>query len=334
MKRFLLIFIITSVLFISCKSTEVSAPVPEPSSSDKALEFTEIWAYLMQTEENLCSPSLPVTDIGYFVKAVNNFSEIEPVPARDKYFSQYNCRIHVVTSCDSAAQTHLLLDPSLPLRKRIIDSLVKESKDYDGIQVDWELIKPQDKENFMSFLTDLKKKMNGKILSVAIPARVKKLTKDAYDYEDLSKIADKIIIMAYDEHWSTSTPGPVASAEWCAKVSDYAVSAIPSEKLVMGLPFYGRTWRDDKDGGKAYKFNTMKTLLEEKDIDIKRDTGNVANFTFTKKLTIEGWFDDALSLYTKCEMYSGKNVSNISFWRIGQEDPYFWQYLKIKKPAE
>ncbi len=285
----------------------------------------------MQGEEKLCSPEFPVSDLGYFIKAFNTYSELEPVPARDKYFSDYDCRIHIVSSVDSRSQTHLLLDPALPLRNKVINDLIKAAETYDGIQIDWEGVTARDKENYMSFLYDLKKKMGKKILSVAIAARVKKLNKDAYDYEDLSKVADKIIIMAYDEHWSTSKPGAVASLEWGEKVCDYAVSAIQGEKLVMGLPFYGRTWSTDTEGKRAYKYKSMQEMLTDKRVKIQRDNGKVNNYKFTKKVEIEGWFDDAESLNAKICSYMSRGVDKVAFWRIGQEDPFFWQYLKLEE---
>ncbi len=69
--------------------------------------------------------------------------------------------------------------------------------------------------------------------------------------------------MAYDEHWSGSTPGPVASLAWCAKVADYATSAIDSDKIVMGLPLYGRAWQDKKLA-RALRYEAVQDLAAEK----------------------------------------------------------------------
>ena len=66
--------------------------------------------------------------------------------------------------------------------------------------------------------------------------------------------------MAYDEHWSSSTPGPVASLPWCERVGAYAISTIPVEKLVMGVPFYGRAWQDKKND-RALKFRTTEQII-------------------------------------------------------------------------
>jgi spore germination protein YaaH len=77
--------------------------------------------------------------------------------------------------------------------------------------------------------------------------------------------------MAYDEHWSGSTPGSVASLTWCEKVADYALKTIENKKLVMGIPFYGRAW-GEINPSRAYRFSSLSKLMNEKGI---QDTSRV-----------------------------------------------------------
>ena len=114
------------------------------------------------------------------------------------------------------------------------------------------------------------------------------------------------------------------------KIAEYSKTQIPPEKLVMGLSFYARAWRDDTDGGKAYKYPTLLNLMEEREIKhIERDEDLIPNFTFTKKLNITVWYDDSISLFERTKMYKSLDINALSFWRIGQEDKNYWQYIKI-----
>ena len=54
------------------------------------------------------------------------------------------------------------------------------------------------------------------------------------------------MIMTYDEHYQDGDPGSVSSLGFAEKSIQYAVSKVPKEKIVLGIPFYGRIW---KDGG-------------------------------------------------------------------------------------
>lgn len=324
-------------LLFSCSSVPKAknGDFKKDFSEDETVEFEELWGYVFYKREDSYTPDLPLTDIGYFTEAISAFSEVPATPPKEKYFSDCPAKVHLVTSCDSRSQTHLLLLPELPLRNKIIDGLIEASKTYDGLQVDWELVSPEDDENFIEFLKILKSKLGEKTLSIAIPARIRTLSKDAYNYEKLAKVADKIIIMAYDEHWATSKPGPIASTDWCKKISDYAKSKIPPEKLVMGLSFYGRAWRDDTLGGKAYIYPTLQKIMEENKVkNHRRDEYGVPSFTITKKLNITAFYDDETSLFVRTKMYAENEIKALSFWRIGQEDEAYWKHLKIKETEE
>ena len=320
---FISIFLFLEISFFSFLSAQ--------GADGAKIPFKEIWGYVMLGEEKSFPASSPVTDVGYFVSAVNSRSEFVSVPKRSERFPDYKGRVHIVSSVDSTAQTHLLLDPKLPLRKKIIKQLVEQTKDYDGLQIDWELVLKDDDENFRSFLRDLRKKLKGKMLTVAIPARTKTLEKDAYDYAELSKIVDKIIVMAYDEHWATSAPGPIASVAWCGRIADYAMTVIPEEKLVMGCPFYARAWNDEDVGRKAYRMYKVGDLVKGYNVtNFRKSADGDLSFTFDKKSRITVFYDTVESAVERCRMYKDKGVTRLAFWRVGYEIPAFWGSLEIK----
>ena len=159
------------------------------------------------------------------------------------------------------------------------------------------------------------------------------LKDDAFSYEKIAAIADRLIIMAYDEHWSTSKPGPIASNEWGKKIADYALTQIPKEKLIMGVSFYGRTWSDDKIGGRAWYNSSIERIIKENDIAVTRE-GDIPHFTFHHKVTITGWYDDLDSLTLRCTMYADQGIPSLAFWRVGFENMDFWQNLMLESSLE
>ena len=341
------------VLAVGCCSTKKQAAITEPIAEEEeeespeaffyeptetALAFNEIWGYVMIGREKEFDAAMPISDVGYFVDAVNTYSEIRPVPPRSKHFANYKGRVHIVTSCDSTSQTHLLLDSSLPLREKIISDLIAATETYDGLQIDWENIPARDVAAFHDFLREIKRRLGDKPLSVAVKARMRTLKDDAFSYEKIAAIADRLIVMAYDEHWSTSAPGAIASTGWCKRIADYAASVIPPEKLVMGLPFYGRTWSNYKDAGRAFAAVGIERIRRENKIeeaDIMREDG-IPHFQYERTIGVTAYYNDNYALNCLCQLYKDCGVQQIAFWRVGQEDRSFWQMVELNepKPAE
>ena len=314
MKHFavLLLWVFSSVLF-------ASTPV----------EFTEVWAYLLAGEERFLDDSLPITDIGYFGAGLNSFGELVGVPDRAK-LARWNGRVHlVIAEVSNPALSHFSLNPEYGIRDGLIQAIAEAAKDFDGVQIDFETVASPDREQYLSFLKAIKASIGDKILSVALPARTKKIKNDVYDYKEISRIADRIIVMAYDEHWSGSAAGPIASIDWCARVASWARSKIGKDKLVMGLPFYGRAW-GDVNPSKAYRFSTLSNLMNDKSItDVKR-SGDIPWFEYEETVRVKVYYEDFHSIFTRSQMYHDAKVQNIAFWRLGQEDPGVWNVLRIQ----
>ena len=177
--------------------------------------------------------------------------------------------------------------------------------------------------DFIDFLTELRRALPAeKKLSIAVPARVK-LIADAYDYTRIGPIVDRMIVMAYDEHWSTSAPGPVASLPWCARVAEYAITAVEKDKIVMGLPLYGRAWQD-KRLSRALRYSGVRDLVIEKQGSTSYAPELGAWFEYPESVLVKVFYDDQRTLMEKLRLYWGKGVPAVSFWRIGQGPPELW----------
>lgn len=318
------IFLFTLIPFIHPESIQTVFP---PLS--QKVEFTEIWAYVYEGDMANYNPERSISDIGVFGSGLSIYGNLYGVPKR-KAFSAFQGRVHlVVAEVSNSALTHFCINPDLPMRNKLIQDILVASQDFDGLQIDFELVQPKDKENFFSFLKALKEGLGDKPLSVAVPARTRKLTSDAYDYTLLNTIVDRVIVMAYDEHWSGSKPGPIASLEWGKRVSWWALSCFGPEKLVMGLPFYGRAWADINPA-KAYKHPSIQNLIQEKAVTTINRENEIPYFTYEQPVQVTVYFDDSHSTFYRARMYQGAKVKNIAFWKIGQEDPDVWNRLSLE----
>lgn len=291
----------------------------------KPAAFGEVWVYLMRGEESFLSANPPASDLCYFSAEINAYGELVGVPDI-KGVGAYSGRKHlVVAEIGSYSLTHFCLDPAYPIRDALVASIVKASSPYDGVQIDFEAIPLRDRENFVEFLRVLKKALGKKVLSVALPARLSE-SGDVLGYARIAAVVDRIIVMAYDEHWSTSGPGPVASMDWCKRVAAFASSTIEAGKLVMGLPFYGRAWTDKKPS-KAYKYSGIASLAEEKDVGVLFRENEIPWFRYEETVSVVVYYDDAESTAYRLKLYRDAGIGAVAFWRLGQEDPALWPML-------
>ncbi len=314
----------TLFLLEACVSAPVSTAAAEPP------RFKEIWAYLMRGEEKELTGAEPITHLCYFgLNLAKNGRITDTVQRPDITLKNgFKPQVHlVIAELSNSSLMHFALDPEYGVTPLLIDDIRRVSEGFDGVQIDFESIARDDAEYFFAFLSGLKAKLPpGKMLSVAAPARTEPMD-DAYSYPRLASIVDRIIIMAYDEHWSTSAPGPVASLPWCSKVLENVKSAVPIDTIVMGLPLYGRAWQDRKLA-RALRFRNVQDIVAEKKSTTSYSSDLGAYFEYSENVLVQVFYDDERSIMEKLRLYRAGGVNAVSFWRVGQGPPSLWQGME------
>jgi spore germination protein YaaH len=310
------------------EDTEPVIFLPPPGQDLPVSGFGEIWAYVVAGRESAFSRELPLSDIGYFGAEIDSYGKLTDVPDYRK-LSAFSGRVHLVAACNSRALTHFALMPGSAERKALIADLLTEAKNFDGLQIDFELVPQRDGGAFLSFLAELRTGLGNKMFTIALPARIKRISNDVYDYEKIRPLVDRILVMAYDEHWSTSKPGPVASLGWCKQVANYALGVIGKEKLIMGIPFYGRAW-GDSNPSRALLYSGVENVINDNRVgEIRRENG-IPTFDYDVSVSVKVYYEDDYSLSTRMEMYKSLGVASIGFWRLGQETPAVWSILRLE----
>jgi spore germination protein YaaH len=302
--------------------------LPPPEEKLPVSAFPEIWGYLVAGRETALTKNLPLSDIGYFGAEIDMYGKLTDVP-NPRNVRNFSGRVHLVAACNSRALAHFVLMEGSAERKALIADLLAAAKNFDGLQIDFEYIPQRDGAAFLSFLGELRAGLTNKMFTIALPARTQLLSNDIFDYRRISPLVDRILVMAYDEHWATSAPGPIASLPWCKRVAEYALSVIGPEKLILGLPFYGRAW-GDSNPSKAYLYSGIETLMEKNHIsEIHRENG-IPTFDYEVPVTVKVYYEDDYSLSVRMELYKSLGVRAIGFWRLGQETPAIWKLLRLE----
>ena len=291
--------------------------------------FNEVWAYLVAGREFALNNRLPITDLVYFGAEVDLYGKLSGIPDFNN-IARFPGRKHFVAQCNGRALSYFVLREGSSERQELINDLLEASRRYDGLQINFEYIPARAGAPFLSFLRELRERLpDEKMFTIAIAARTRTLQNDVYDYATIAPLMDRMLVMAYDEHWSTSAPGPIASMGWCYRVARHSLDVIGPEKLIMGLPFYGRSWGNITPN-RAFVHSGIEDIIREQTIsEIHRDNG-IPNFRYDTNLTVTVFYEDEFSLSARLEMYKRMGVQSVGFWRLGQETPAFWPVIGLE----
>ncbi|MGG1638009.1 LysM peptidoglycan-binding domain-containing protein [Paenibacillus sp. NRS-1760] len=236
------------------------------------------------------------------------------------------------------------------LQQKLISSILvmMKQKGYLALNVDFEYVPPADRELFQHFIQNLVDSLHPENYLVSV-CLAPKLNADqagtlyeAHDYQSLGRIADFVILMTYEWGWSGGPPRAVAPLNEVNKVLQYALSVIPPQKIVMGMPLYGYDWTlPYVQGGKwaptispheaVIRANTYGATIQYD------DEGQSPYYNYYDKEGREHvvWYEDARSVQAKFNLVKIYKLRGIGYWVLGVPFPQNWYVLqanfKVKK---
>lgn len=192
---------------------------------------------------------------------------------------------------------------------KIVDYVLQN--DLDGVDVDleWDLVT----SGYSDFVLELNTALDNhnKLLTAALPATTR--------YSNASDVAldafDFINIMAYDATgpWKPQDVGPHSSYQFARSGVDFWKNTvnIPSDKLTLGVPFYG------------YDFSTSPVTSITYG-QLVKENSNLADVD-QSGLT---YYNGRPTIASKVEM-AANDVGGIMIWELGQDS--FDQYSLLSK---
>ena len=222
------------------------------------------------------------------------------------------------------------------VQKRVIKNLVKIARQQEllGFQLDFENIDPDEINLYTRFVNEAAKKLHrdGRVLSVAVVPRFVGSRPGqwsaAYDYSALARASDFLTLMAYDNYSRLGGPGPIAGYDWVRNAIEYARSRVPTDKLLLGIPLYGREWTKERRGFQArtLPYPETQALLDRLSLKPRWDEQRRSPwFEYqTSGTTRRVWYEDARSIREKLKLVEQFHLRGFAAWRLGMEDPRIW----------
>ena len=274
----------------------------------------------------------------------------------------------IVDALPAGEMAAILADPTT--RRRHVDAILAfaQEGDFDGIDLNYEQFAFADgrdswetnRPNWVSFVTDLAAALHGdgRTLTVTIPVvydadRTPESGYWVYDYGAIVEHADLIRIMAYD--YSVRDPGSIAPLDFVQRAINGAIAATGRpDKLVLGIPAYGRNWTvstdgvcplEDEENGITVPGTTSVTARSVNDLIERRNATPVydpstAEWSFEYELEISDssttcvqtrrvHYVDAEGVRARMEMAIEAGFSGVALWALGFDDDAIWDAILI-----
>ena len=210
--------------------------------------------------------------------------------------------------------------------------------DLDGINIDFENVYDDDKDRLTAFVAKLADRLREQRVVVSIDATVPSgvpMWSNCYDRAALGKLVDYFMVMTYDEHWRTSpVAGSVASIGWVEQGIVKTLQSVPKEKLLMGVPFYTREWRESDN--ERVRSSTMWMADVENRVaryNLKPQWLPAAGQHYIEygdgDYRYKVWIEDEKSLSLKAELAKKYDLAGVAAWRKGFEKPVIWDAVHV-----
>ncbi len=220
------------------------------------------------------------------------------------------------------------------VRRKLIAGLMEEVRDYglDGLNLDIEGISQEAMPHYVQFIRELSVECRKNGIFLSVDNYVPSEYTAAYNRAEQGRVADYVIIMGYDEHYSGGEPGSVASLPFVEKGIRDTLSLVPAEKVINAVPFYTRRWTTENGEvtSAALGMDAAAAWVEENDVPLywQEELGQYYGELREGNAFHMIWMEDERSLRLKMDLIREYDLAGVACWKLGLETESVWDIIK------
>ena len=308
-----------------------------PGPAEDVREQIEVNAYVYPTvQQSVLTETMPYfTTLCPFSHSVTAEGELRPIADERLIQAAYAGQTAPLLTITNLGETggfssdlaHTVLTDE-GVQARLLDNIATQirEKDYYGLNINFEYIYPFDRDSYSQFVNRASQRLHplGCPVSTAIApkesADQQGLLYTAHDYEAHGKYADRVILMTYEWGYTYGAPQAVSPVDRIRRVLDYAVTAMPAGKILMGFSNYAYDWTLPWKQGTAARVLSnagAQELAASRWAEIRYDsTAEAPYFHYTDASNRRHvvWFEDARSIRARLRLVGEYGLGGISLW--------------------
>ncbi len=231
-------------------------------------------------------------------------------------------------SFDNSLITALVNNPVV--RDTLIEQIltVLKSRNYVGLNIDFEYVSVEDRDLYTAFVGVCAERLHAEGYSVSVALAPKTTAAqpgvlyEGIDYRALGALADHVLLMTYEWGYTYGPPMAVAPVHRVREVVEYAVTEIPPEKIMLGIPNYGYDWPLPYERGvtRAQSIGNVEAvqIAVRQRAEIQFDTmAQSPYFRYVSEgVRHEVWFEDVRSLQAKFDLIKEFGLRGAGYWQL------------------
>jgi spore germination protein YaaH len=223
---------------------------------------------------------------------------------------------------DKAAAEAIILQPAAA--RAFAEALVRRAQAdrLDGFVMDFENLTPRATAGYPAFLAALRDRLKAAGREVWVTTT---LTPEDGLPADIARDVDAVVLMAYDQCWATSTPGPIAADAWIAANLRSRMAGQDPRRLVVALASYGYDWPAGRKA-EVTAIAPLAGLAHASGAAVEHPPGSNAHFGYRDRHGVghQVWYVGAADFARQRAMVEPLGVRGVALWRMGLEDPGLW----------
>jgi cellulose synthase/poly-beta-1,6-N-acetylglucosamine synthase-like glycosyltransferase/peptidoglycan/xylan/chitin deacetylase (PgdA/CDA1 family)/spore germination protein YaaH len=225
---------------------------------------------------------------------------------------------------DGKELADLLADPAARTRLTAQLATYVAAHNAAGIVLDFEEVPAAAQDNYKVFLAETRATFapHHWLVSIAAP-----FDDPDWDYAAYAKVTDRLILMAYDQHWETGGAGPIAAEPWFASRLQARLRRLDPAHTIVAIGNYSYDWANGATNANELTVEQAWTQARDNDAAIQLDPAS-RNPTYTYSdngVSHQVWMLDAATSYNEIKIAGAYHVAGTALWRMGAEDPSLWR---------
>lgn len=247
-------------------------------------------------------------------------------------------KIHPRIATFESNNVNFLLETSERRQKAVL-SIIEEIKNapvaVDGVNIDFEPVPTQSRDEFSDFIKKLRTemdKLNPDLEIVIDTFSSTAVAEGGFDLEELTPYVDGFFVMSFTliNQDLAEKAGSLNHFKSLEKVAENYLNKVPSDKIILGFPFYTSKWNTQDDSFRSINVKGNNDLIFYKDAYAEakvyggkyNETQKTAWYSYYECGMHAGWkqvyFDNEQALIEKFKIANSKNLKGVGFWTFNQ----------------